>query len=260
MFRILLIDECSIYRKGLRGLLEKAIADAEVLEVSSLLQALPLIKTERCNLILVDLVISRFQSSAPLIAACAASPARWAIISAADSRSDILASLAAGFHGFISKHQSDEGVLGAINDLLSGRIYVPSSLAERGGRDSHVTPLKGGAPLTSINAAPLSLSRRQREVLFLLARGMSNKEIADSLQIAESTTKIHTAAVLRALGVRNRTEAAVRAIEFVRTTNAPTFNPDSLLIDNNNKADARTVRFKTESKVDGRARRTYAGD
>jgi DNA-binding NarL/FixJ family response regulator len=228
MSRILLIDECTIYRKGLRGLLEKAIADAEVLEARSLPQALPLIKNERCDLILVDLVISRFQSSASPIAACVASPARWAVISATDSRSDILASLAAGFHGFISKHQSEEELLGAINDLLSGRIYVPSSLAERGGGDSHVTPLKGDPLVTSINATPLSLSDRQRDVLCLLARGMSNKEIADSLQIAESTTKIHTAAVLRALGVRNRTEAAVRAIEFIRTANAPTFNPDSL--------------------------------
>jgi DNA-binding NarL/FixJ family response regulator len=259
MFRILLIDECNIYRKGLRELLEKKVAHAEVLEASSLLQALPLIKTERYNLILVDLVISSFQSSASLIGASAASQSRWAIISAADSRSDILASLAAGFHGFISKYQSDEELLEAINDLLSGRIYVPSSLAERGGRDSLITPLKGDAPVTSVNAAPLSLSGRQREVLFLLARGMSNKEIAGSLQIAESTTKIHTAAVLRALGVRNRTEAAVKAIEFIRTPNAPAVNPDSLLIDNN-KANGRTVRSKTESKVNGRGRRTYAGD
>ena len=49
----------------------------------------------------------------------------FAIVSAAGTRADILASLAAGFHGFISKHQSDTEILAAIADILSGRIYVP---------------------------------------------------------------------------------------------------------------------------------------
>ena len=55
------------------------------------------------------------------------------------------------------------------------------------------------------------LTRRQREVLQLLTHGKSNKEIARALSIAEATTKIHMAALVRALGVRNRTEAAFKA-------------------------------------------------
>ena len=55
------------------------------------------------------------------------------------------------------------------------------------------------------------LTRRQREVLQLLTHGKSNKEIARALGIAEATTKIHMAALVRALGVRNRTEAAFKA-------------------------------------------------
>ena len=220
-FRILLVDACSIYRKGLRSVIESTIAHAEVLEASSLSQALSLIKTERYALILVDFEISRFQSLAPLKKASEASPAtRWAIISATDTRTDILASLTAGFHGFISKNQSDDQVLDAINDLLSGRIYVPSSLAENDIGDGFARSLNDDAPLISGEAECLMLSGRQREVLFLLARGMSNKEIAQALQIAESTSKIHTAAVLRALGVRNRTEAAIKAMKLTRMVNA----------------------------------------
>ena len=60
------------------------------------------------------------------------------------------------------------------------------------------------------------LSARQQKVLYLLARGMSNKEIAHALSIAESTSKIHTSAVLRALGVRNRTEAAIKALKIIK--------------------------------------------
>ena len=62
------------------------------------------------------------------------------------------------------------------------------------------------------------LTKRQREVLSLLAGGKSNKEIARVLGIAEATTKIHMAALLRALGVRNRTEAAFKAANLVRST------------------------------------------
>jgi DNA-binding NarL/FixJ family response regulator len=61
-------------------------------------------------------------------------------------------------------------------------------------------------------------------VLHLLARGMSNKEIAHSLNIAESTSKIHTAAVLRALGVRNRTEAAIKALKLTKMEDGSAVN------------------------------------
>ena len=60
------------------------------------------------------------------------------------------------------------------------------------------------------------LTRRQNEILPLIAQGMSNKEIATLLNIAEGTTKIHTAALLHALGARNRTEAAFIAAKLVR--------------------------------------------
>ena len=60
-------------------------------------------------------------------------------------------------------------------------------------------------PKPSIEAAILKLTKRQREVLSLIDRGTSNKEIARALDIAEATTKIHTAALLRTLGVRNGT-------------------------------------------------------
>ena len=158
------------------------------------------------------------QALKPLKAEGEASPAtRFAIMSSSDTRTDILASLAAGFHGFISKHQSDTDILAAITDILSGRIYVPSSLA------SSLAEVGNGArratlPTLSTGADALKLTKRQREVLSLLARGRSNKEIARALEIAEATTKIHMAALLRALGVRNRTEAAFKAGNLINST------------------------------------------
>jgi DNA-binding CsgD family transcriptional regulator len=134
---------------------------------------------------------------------------RVAVMSMSRTRADVLNCLSAGFHGFIDKHQSDEGLLAAISDLLSGRIYVPQWLAEDHDRKPEVQ--------LSINIGQekLKLTRRQAEVLPLLALGMSNKEIARKLGIAEGTCKIHTAALLRTLGARNRTEAAFLAQKII---------------------------------------------
>jgi DNA-binding NarL/FixJ family response regulator len=214
MPRILVLDEHAIYRTGLCSLICAKVPCAEVIEASSLVQALSQLRNSIFDLVLVGVGLSSFRPLNPLKAACEASPTtRFAIISSSDTRTDILASLAAGFHGFISKHQSDTDILAAITDILSGRIYVPSSLAEVGNGARRATP-----HALSTEADVLKLTKRQREVLSLLARGRSNKEIARALEIAEATTKIHMAALLRALGVRNRTEAAYRAGNLVSST------------------------------------------
>jgi DNA-binding NarL/FixJ family response regulator len=144
---------------------------------------------------------------------------RVAIVSYSDTRADILASLAAGFHGFISKRQSDTEILAAVTDILAGRIYIPASFATIGSGDVPGKQFDGEAlSALSTEADVLKLTKRQREVLALLARGLSNKEIARALDIAEATTKIHMAALLRGLGVRNRTEAAFKAANLARSS------------------------------------------
>ena len=213
MSRIVVLDEHTAYRSGLCALIAANVPRAEVVEASSLIQALSQLLSSTFNLALVDADLSGIGPLNPRKAAREASPnTHFAIISASDARTEILAGLAAGFHGFISKHQSDTDILSAITEILSGRFYVPSSVVEAG--DGHVGGgrFSGEAlPTPLIEAAILKLTKRQREVLLLLARGKSNKEIARALDIAEATTKIHVAALLRTLGVRNRTEAAFKA-------------------------------------------------
>ena len=131
----------------------------------------------------------------------------------------ILATLAAGFHGFISKRQSDTEILAAVKSILAGVIYVPTSFAKIGGGNALSSQFdRETLPALSTEVDVLKLTKRQREVLTLLAGGLSNKEIARALHIAEATTKIHMAALLRGLGVRNRTEAAFKAANLVSST------------------------------------------
>lgn len=219
MPRILVLDEQGVYRTGLRSVIGAKIPRAEVVEASSLIEALPQIRSGAFDLVLVGTGLSDCQPLDFLKAACEASPAtRFAVVSSSDMRADILASLAAGFHGFISRHRSDTEILAAITGILSGRIYVPSSLAAAGGDDA-LGRLNGEVlpTLSPPEADVFKLTKRQREVLLLLAGGKSNKEIARALKIAEATTKIHMAALVRALGVRNRTEAAYKAGKLVNS-------------------------------------------
>lgn len=230
MPRILLIDKCSIYRLGLRCLIETNIPEAKVLEESSLLNALYKIRAEGyIDLVLAEPNLSRLRSLASLNSAREESPAtRWAVFSTADTRVDILAALKAGFHGFVSKHQSDDDILSAVKDLLSGRMYVPQSLAN--GVNSACldsSPSWNAPPMFLSKADFLKLTARQRQTLLLIVQGLSNKEIARQLRIAEATTKIHVAALMRVLGVRNRTEAAFKAANLVDDSGAPRSISDS---------------------------------
>ncbi|MFZ0457739.1 MAG: response regulator transcription factor, partial [Rhodoplanes sp.] len=196
---------------------------AEVIDANDLNEALSQIRDSVFDLVLVGTDRSESIWLHSLKSAReAASATRFVIVSASDTRANILEVLAAGFHGFISKRQSDADILSAITDVLSGRVYVPESLAEADEGDPLDSRFGREAPATILTDADvLKLTKRQREVLSLLARGLSNKEIARALAIAEATTKIHLAAILRALGVRNRTEAAYKAASLIDPTSAP---------------------------------------
>jgi DNA-binding NarL/FixJ family response regulator len=203
---ILVIDEHSIFRSGLRDVIQ-ARFHSRVVEAARFEHFDP---DANFDLILIDFgcltpatlrVLAEVHDMRPTT--------RVAVMSTSNARADVLSCLSAGFHGFVNKLQSDEDLLSAIKDLLSGRIYVPRWLA-----DDNIQ--KPAIPqVMNVDLEELRLTRRQNEVLPLLAVGMSNKEIARELSIAEGTSKIHTAALLRVLGARNRTEAAFMAAKLV---------------------------------------------
>lgn len=203
--RVFLIDAHSVYRAGLRSILTESMPGAEVFESGDLAAGLcQLASVGPLDLVLIDLDLSTLRSVRQLRETFEAHPqTRFAIISGADSRESILASLSVGFHGFVSKQQLADEVLAAINDIASGRIYVPPMVATPGEEES--------PPAIAIEMNIHRLTPRQREVLSLLVLGKSNKEIGRVLHIAEATAKVHTGALLRALRARNRTEVAVKA-------------------------------------------------
>lgn len=114
--------------------------------------------------------------------------------------------LAAGARGFLPTSLSLKVLMGALELVLAGGVYVPSSLLES------APTRQGGFEGEDRPAEPWSeLTRRQRDVLALISQGKSNKLIADALSMSESTVKAHVKQIIKRLHVSNRTQAALLA-------------------------------------------------
>jgi two-component system nitrate/nitrite response regulator NarL len=128
--------------------------------------------------------------------------------------------LGAGTRGFLPSTLSLKVLMGALDLVLAGGIYVPSSLIDP-------TPVRV-APMPTPRAPgePWNeLTRRQRDVLALIAQGKSNKLIADALAMSESTVKAHVKQIIKRLRVANRTQAALLATGSLQPTGAVQIAP-----------------------------------
>ena len=214
MHRIVIADDHGLYRYGLRLALTAGISGVEIFDAACFDAVVSLLEQQTSiDLAILDLNMPGLFDQEVLGDVLSAYPdTRFAIVSADGSRAEILKALSLGLHGYIVKSQRDEEVVLAVNEILAGRIYVPALLSRTSaGQGQHVPqPFQRHLAKQRVGAANLDrLTSRQKEVLKLMAEGYSNKEIARNLDIAEATTKIHAAAILRELGVHNRTEAAV---------------------------------------------------
>lgn len=206
MSRIAVIaDDHGMYRMGLAFTLKDRLGFDSVEEAASLDEALARLgEADDISLALFDLSMPGMQSAASLAAVRECYPdLAIAVVSGSERRADVLAALAAGVNGFVPKGLRDDDLVAALQTILSGAIYVPSSLAQAGAA-AEPGPVCTGPDLAR-------LTPRQRDVLGLLVEGRSNKEIARALDLGHGTVKIHLAAVFRHLGVSNRAAAAAVA-------------------------------------------------
>ena len=204
---------------AIRSILLDRLGVAEVVEVGSLDEAMERLgERTDITIALFDLIMPGMQGAANLGAVRETFPdIVTVVVSASRRRQDILMTLDAGAHGFIPKSMGIDELTNSLRSVLSGSIYVPPVL-------SQVTPYEQGEGSSSLGSIdrrspPDVLARltpRQRDVLELLVKGKSNKEIARELDLGEGTVKIHLAALFRNLGVRNRATAAVAGAQLIR--------------------------------------------
>ena len=130
------------------------------------------------------------------------------VLSAATDQQTVLAAMGAGAAGFIPKSSPNEVMLNALRLVLGGGRYLPPELLSGPGSGEGVARRPHA---TKLSVETLGLSARQTEVLKLIAKGAPNKTICRELGLAERTVKAHVTAVLRALKVTSRTQAAIEA-------------------------------------------------
>lgn len=218
MTKILVADEQALYRTGLRVVIAAALPGVDFVEADDMATLLRILEND-AEVTLALISLSLIEARGPEIIRelrRAASKPHYAVIATDCSFDLVLRYVAEGFEGFISKLQRDDEIVTAVNDLLAGRLSVPSGLVPAVSRREERAPRRPMPRRSVWQQNPFGLTPRQKAVLGLLADGLSNREIAQALHIAEPTTKIHVSALMRALNVRNRTEAAVLAKTLFR--------------------------------------------
>ena len=204
--KFLLIDDHPLFRQGLKGIAQRLDGAAVVLESASYGQAQALLDDD-LDLVLLDLRLPDMDGLEALAAIRAGFPALpVVIVSASENKQDIMAALRLGALGFVSKASSAEVLENALRLVLAGDVYLSSGLMLSADGTGADWP-------RNLEGATRGLTDRQAQVMRLMAKGESNKQIARALNLSESTVKVHVTAILRALGVTSRAQAIVAALQ-----------------------------------------------
>jgi DNA-binding NarL/FixJ family response regulator len=193
--KILIVDDHPLFRAGFHAVLEQSALEAGILSVSSVKEALQILQRDSdVGLVLLDIHLRGDDGFNALRVIGERFPTTACIMISGDEQDGVGArAVSAGASGFIPKSFTADEMVVAIQKVLAGDVFVPV--------------------ITSLSSAPepTGLTLRQLEVINMLGRGFSNKEIARALDVAERTVKAHVSAVFEALNVRNRTQAVLAA-------------------------------------------------
>lgn len=206
----LIVDVDEQFRRALRKCLTSEFCFRDLVEAESVEAALELLgEGGPFRIAVFDLFTLGEDSADNLRSLRACFPDMpIAIVSTSTARRDILAALEAGVHGYIPKASGMRVTGAGLRAVLDGSIYVPSSIAMVGAHDERAIlfPTDEDNEQEAMNSE--CLTPRQSEVLHLVVKGKSNKEIARHLNLAEGTIKVHMSALFRGLGVSSGSAAA----------------------------------------------------
>lgn len=223
--RVLIVDDQTLLREGFRKLLELE-PDIETVDTASDGEsALAVAERLHANqtppdVILMDIRMPRMDG----ISAIRAFKARWPdahilILTTFDDTDLIYSGLRAGALGYLLKDITSEQLANAVRAAARGEVLLQPNIADKvfAALNQPPSPRLPAAPskpaAPSIGGAVEELTEREREILLLVARGATNREIGEALFITEGTVKNHMSNILSKLGLRDRTQAALYARE-----------------------------------------------
>lgn len=209
MIRVVLVDDQTLIRQGVRSLLALS-DDIEVVgEASDGQEALEIVPKLKPDVLLLDLRMPNMNGLQVLEALAERDQQPpTLILTTFDDDELVLGGIRAGAKGYLLKDVALEDLLNAVRTLASGNTFVNPAITDRllKGLKSHSTEF-------SALEQPEAMTGRETEILRLMAGGYSNKEIARALDVAEGTIKNHVSNILSKMGVRDRTRAVLKAIE-----------------------------------------------
>jgi two-component system nitrate/nitrite response regulator NarL len=199
--KFLLVEDHAVFRYGLAKLLATLPGSHEFLESETCETAFTdLAQHKDIDLILLDLALPGLNGLDGLVRfrkLCPTTPI--VLLSANENPQFVVNGMRRGAQGFIPKSASPDVLIHAIQLVLAGGTYVPAATI---------------LPNTRPSNEKVTLTARQREVLNLLSRNLSNKEIAEALGMRVNTVRVHLAAIFKTLGVENRVDAARAALNL----------------------------------------------
>ncbi len=215
--RVVIVDDQPLVRAGFRMILAAQPDLCVVGEAGDGAEALRLLRQVEADVVVMDIRMPVLDGVAATRQLCAASGApRILVLTTFDTDEDAFAALQAGASGFLLKNAPPEEMLAAIRVIAEGAAVVAPRITRR-------LLDRFAGQLVSRPVADRRLGQltgREREVLLLVAQGMSNAEIASRIFVAETTVKTHVGRILTKLDLRDRVQAVVFAYEtgLVRPT------------------------------------------
>lgn len=209
--KILVVDDHPLIREALRQVLRALDSAVDLLEAQTGAEALELARRNpKLSLILLDLALpgtDGFETLRQLREEFPGIPV--VVLSAHEQPETVTRAIDGGAMGFIPKTSTSSILVQALRLVLSGGIYLPPEVLRRQSPAGSAGPAPVTTPAQLRDPHEIGLTERQSQVLALLVQGMPNKLICRELKLAEGTVKIHVTAILKSLGVGNRTQAVI---------------------------------------------------
>ena len=211
MIRVALVDDQLLVRRGIKSLLEMVDDITVVADVSSVDEAAAAIRRERPDVVLLDVRMPG-KSGLDLLGELHASDELppTILLTTFDDDAALLHGVKAGARGYLLKDVSLEQLTDGIRAVAAGATLIRPAITEHVLRG--LDRLRGVVRDTTPALEPLT--KRELEVLRLMAGGYSNREISGALGTVEGTVKNHASSILAKLGVRDRTRAVLKAMEL----------------------------------------------
>ncbi len=205
--QILIVEDHALVREGLIATLKALGRGVRIIGVADATEASQVLEQEDIDLMLLDLMLpgTKGQTFLPVVRRRFPT-VPVVVLSALDDADTVAGVMKNGASGFISKSASSEELLNGLQQVLAGDVYVHPDMRDAISRRSSTTAERGRSV-----AQRYGLTAGQERVLEHLAEGTSNRQIAELLGLTEGTVKIHVSAIIKALKVTNRAEAALIA-------------------------------------------------